>query len=456
MSELRTSTARKAINANTALTASKSKVVQQAKLMDSQGTAWYAVKYGNLEMITKLFPSQCNVYARGPVGENVFHIAMLLNTPSTLAIAKYLVKLYGKTLVNTPYQERKFETDPPGQYEGETALHISVVNHDFDMVKFLIQNGADPRARAYGPFFQADSALYYGEFPLSFAACTGQKDIVSFLKRHGARVNLDKDSNGNTALHMCVLHDQMEMYDHLLECCGASELVENSHSQTPLMLAAARGKLEMFQHIISRRRRIAWAYGPVTSYSLSLRELDSVTTIHARKGASVSSAVNNGICIDEALPRPGAISTIVRKGHLDLLAEPLMQTLLNSKWQRFGKTSFLIHASIYLVLVVAQTFLAWLHSSRTLFNSPARSALEYVSLLLLAVVFTIELVDLVTWVQSVFARFRLLQSDQYQYCPPLYVIPGEKSPAIERKASQNFLSRFMSQPSRALGEKVEE
>lgn len=55
-------------------------------------------------MITKLFPSQCNVYAKGPVGENVFHIAMLLNTPSTLAIAKYLVKLYGKQLVNTPYQ----------------------------------------------------------------------------------------------------------------------------------------------------------------------------------------------------------------------------------------------------------------------------------------------------------------------------------------------------------------
>lgn len=59
-----------------------------------------------MQMITRLFPSQCNVYSKGPVGDNVFHIAMLLNTPSTLAIAKYLVKLYGKTLVNTPYQVR--------------------------------------------------------------------------------------------------------------------------------------------------------------------------------------------------------------------------------------------------------------------------------------------------------------------------------------------------------------
>jgi len=34
---------------------------------------------------------------------------------------------------------------------------------------------------------------YYGEFPLSFAACTGQKEIVAHLKRHGAAVNADRD-----------------------------------------------------------------------------------------------------------------------------------------------------------------------------------------------------------------------------------------------------------------------
>jgi hypothetical protein len=60
-------------------------------------------QYGNLELITQLFPNKCNVYARGPMGENVFHTAMLLNTPSTLAIARYLVKLYGPPLVNCPF-----------------------------------------------------------------------------------------------------------------------------------------------------------------------------------------------------------------------------------------------------------------------------------------------------------------------------------------------------------------
>jgi ankyrin repeat protein len=66
-------------------------------------------------------------------------------------------------------------------------------------VKLLIHAGAEVRCRAWGPFFQAGrhctrpNAVYLGELPLSFAACTGQKDVVSYLKRHGARVNQDGD-----------------------------------------------------------------------------------------------------------------------------------------------------------------------------------------------------------------------------------------------------------------------
>ena len=68
----------------------------------------------------------------------------------------------------------------------------------------------------------------------------------------------------NTALHMCVYHDQMDMYDHLVEFCGASENVRNNRGQTPLLLAASLGKVEMFQHIYNKRRKVAWAYGPVS------------------------------------------------------------------------------------------------------------------------------------------------------------------------------------------------
>jgi hypothetical protein len=52
----------------------------------------------------------------------------------------------------------------------------------------LLQNGADIRARAWGTFFRHGGPMYYGEYALSFAACTGQKDVVAYLRRHGAQV----------------------------------------------------------------------------------------------------------------------------------------------------------------------------------------------------------------------------------------------------------------------------
>ena len=70
-------------------------------------------------------------------------------------------------------------------------------------VKFLVQAGADVRARAYGTFFQPGTAVYYGEYSLSFAASTGQKDIVSYLKRHGARINVDRDMRWGGRCEAC-------------------------------------------------------------------------------------------------------------------------------------------------------------------------------------------------------------------------------------------------------------
>ena len=36
---------------------------------------------------------------------------------------------------------------------GESALHIAIVNGDFEMVRLLVENGADVNQRATGRFF---------------------------------------------------------------------------------------------------------------------------------------------------------------------------------------------------------------------------------------------------------------------------------------------------------------
>jgi len=49
--------------------------------------------------------------------------------------------------------------------------------------------------------------VYWGEYPLSFAACLGQTKCVRLLHTKGADVN-KKDTNGNTVLHMVVIYDE--------------------------------------------------------------------------------------------------------------------------------------------------------------------------------------------------------------------------------------------------------
>ncbi len=49
---------------------------------------------------------------------------------------------------------------------------------------------------------------YFGEYPLSFAAVLQQEESIRLLVAKGANTNC-QDSNGNTALHMCVIYNRL-------------------------------------------------------------------------------------------------------------------------------------------------------------------------------------------------------------------------------------------------------
>lgn len=48
--------------------------------------------------------------------------------------------------------------------------------------------------------------MYFGEYPLSFAACISQMDCFRLLVAKKADLN-QKDTNGNTVLHLAVIHE---------------------------------------------------------------------------------------------------------------------------------------------------------------------------------------------------------------------------------------------------------
>ncbi|XP_017919527.1 PREDICTED: transient receptor potential cation channel subfamily V member 1 isoform X2 [Capra hircus] len=173
--------------------------------------------------------------------------------PLLLEIARQTDSL--KELVNASYTD--------SYYKGQTALHIAIERRNMALVTLLVENGADVQAAANGDFFKKTKGrpgFYFGELPLSLAACTNQLGIVKFLLQNSwqpADISA-RDSVGNTVLHALVeVADNTadntkfvtSMYNEIL-ILGAKihptlklEELTNKKGLTPLALAARSGKI---------------------------------------------------------------------------------------------------------------------------------------------------------------------------------------------------------------------
>ncbi|CAH0722828.1 unnamed protein product, partial [Brenthis ino] len=274
---------------------------------------------------------------RGAVGETILHLC-LLNATSLLAdLAKRLLRFYPK-LINDIYMS--------DEYYGESVLHMTIVNEDPTMVKFLLDAGADYHERCFGNFMcpedqkasrtdsfdhewvnvqpdtNYDGYVYWGEYPLSFAACLGQEECYRLILARGANPN-KQDTNGNTVLHMLIIYDKMSTFDMAYEV-GASLNIRNVQNLTPLTLAAKLARVELFFHILNIEREIYWQIGATTCAAYPLGQVDTIDT-------------ETGL-----ISKDSALNLVVfgeKDEHLELL-EGMLIDLLKTKWNTFVKFRF--------------------------------------------------------------------------------------------------------------------
>ncbi|CAD5224447.1 unnamed protein product [Bursaphelenchus xylophilus] len=299
--------------------------------------------------------------SRGSMGESLLGCCLMQGTAVHNQLAIKLLEQFPK-LVNDIFISE--------DYYGLSPLHQAIVNEDPFMVSYLLQKGAEINQRCYGAFFSPDDQIssrtdsleheyvevnfddtnykgkmYFGEYPLAFAACTNQVDCYRILRAHRADPNA-QDTNGNTVLHMTVIHENLDMFRLVYETGGKLQIM-NKQNLTPLTLAAKLAKKTMFEQILQLESNVIWHYGDAASTAFPLAKID---TINQETGE---------------LNEDSALSLIVygdSKEHLDLL-DGLLEDLLQAKWQAYGRRSwqkslsaFVVYYLFYFVAFMTRPF----------------------------------------------------------------------------------------------------
>lgn len=341
-------------------------VEAQTEVSHTAGNIWNIVLNADTKALEQLLAddaahSRAVLYERGAVGELPIHMCYIFHSAAHLAMADRMVSVY-PDLLTAIYTGV--------EYYGENILHIAIINRDVAAVTNLVKQCRKLLdATATGNFFKLGSACYYGEYPLAFAACTGQREMVHILLEAGANLNLT-DSNGNTILHMLVLHNRDGMYSYIKQQWQERESAEASRKRllpmwkrkngdelTPFTLAAKTGNVHMFSFLLEEERELQWSYGPVSCYLYPLEQVDLPLSHYDKHGNS------KGI---------GALELIVNEAHLDLLMHPRMIDLVQKKWEAFASTVFFqrfISILLYLAIFTITTIVR-----QTMYFSTASAA----------------------------------------------------------------------------------
>ncbi len=124
------------------------------------------------------------------------------------------------------------------QVDGMTALHWAVYHDRLDLVRRLLDAGAD-----------ASAANRYGVSPLSLACANGNAEVASALLAAGAEPNAVLPG-GETVFMTAARTGRIEVVEALYEAGADVHFREPKRGQTALMWAAAEGNLEVVELLL--------------------------------------------------------------------------------------------------------------------------------------------------------------------------------------------------------------
>ena len=177
---------------------------------------------GNKRIIERLVAAKADVNARTEADYTVMQYAHKSGSITPLI----------RLMVNAG-----FKIDAPCDDYGATMLIHAAREHNWELVEFLLDNGADINDQ-----IDANGTVFH------LAARLGQLDKIEMLIKHVKDVNV-RDNNGQTALHLVAKSGHREILDKLLEL-NADVNVRDNNGQTALHLVAKSGHREILDKLL--------------------------------------------------------------------------------------------------------------------------------------------------------------------------------------------------------------
>lgn len=224
-----------------------------------------------------------------------------------------LCNIYGNNIIETCAQG------------GSTALHWGAFNGDLEMVKLLVQKGAD-----------INHKTDQGISTLSISVQQGHLEVIRYLIEQGADIHA-KNEDGYTAFHWSVEGGHIDVVKYFVEQ-GTDIGLQGINGNTPLHFSAEKGYLDCLKYLCEQGADIhaknKWGYTALLA-SARAGHLDCVKYLH-RQGCDVNSSNKKGHT---------ALLASAKNGHLDCLKYLIQQGAKINEKSKDGFTALMCAAT---------------------------------------------------------------------------------------------------------------
>ncbi|OHD57239.1 MAG: hypothetical protein A2Y33_14810 [Spirochaetes bacterium GWF1_51_8] len=158
--------------------------------------------------------------------DSLLHLAILKGDVKT---AKFFIAMGADVTVKEYINSNNFNI---------SVLHTASVNDDLDMVKMLVENGAEIDA--------ADGA---GRTALFNACAIGNLDMVKYLVGHNAAITVRETVNGTYIIHEACYWDNIDVVKYLLYV-GINKNLKDFKGNTPFKYAVKGENLDIVKLLV--------------------------------------------------------------------------------------------------------------------------------------------------------------------------------------------------------------